>query len=68
MEITYISELQRSHVKRLVDFVLVSEKQVRKLGSGVIISVAARGLERAVDNHLYRDSRLCLITVNRVAL
>ena len=68
MEIMYIRELQHSHMKRLVDFVHVNEKQVRKSGSGVIISVAARKLERAVDSHLYRDSRFCSITMSRVAL
>ena len=55
-------------MKCLVAFVHVNEQQVRKLGSGVIISVAARKLERAVDNHLYIDSRLCSVNMNRVAL
>ena len=68
MEIIDIRELQHSHVKRLVDFVHVNVKQVRKLGSRVIISVATRKLELVVDNHLHRDLRLCSITMNKVAL
>lgn len=55
-------------MKCLVAFAHVNKQQVRKLGSGVIISVAARKLERAVDNHLYIDSRLCSVNMNRVAL
>lgn len=78
MEIMDIRELQHLLVKHLIDFLHVNVKQVRKLGSGVIISVAARKLisdqnlnlqlKLVVDNHLYRDLRLCSMTMNKVAL
>ena len=68
MGIMDIRELHHSLVNRLVDFEHVNVKQVCKLGSGVIISVATTKLELVVDNHLYTDLRLCSITMNKVAL